>query len=303
MLNEIEEFIAYTGVVDYSAKNKYDSSYLGRFTFDTLLKFEGLSRILTIIARGYMFKNGAEPDIDCTRQALQAWCSIPDSKKSSPKEDWQYKTDFRNLHDVFPELVDENGCGWFYRHVYNVANFVEKNPEKVKKDVPDKFEKVQKKFNDAWRKKVLQFQISLFASNTKSAWITRFDDVLVDALELGGLRNWDDNITLDELRLIDSYTPKGVSREALPTLIAYYRANKPDDSDWVVLPATNFDAYFGTTSFSRKWLNKMPPDIIERQTSFGVSRYRVVELINSNKNIFFSKIELKCLTLTLRQLV
>lgn len=50
MLNEIAEFEAYTGVVDYTAKNKYDSTYLGRFTFDTLLNFKGLSRILMIIA-------------------------------------------------------------------------------------------------------------------------------------------------------------------------------------------------------------------------------------------------------------
>lgn len=57
MLNEIEEFKAYTTFPAYAAKNKYDSSYLGRFTFDTLVKCEGLNRVLTILARGYLWSN------------------------------------------------------------------------------------------------------------------------------------------------------------------------------------------------------------------------------------------------------
>ena len=278
MLNEIAEFEAYTSEVKYFAENKYDSTYLGRFTFDTLLKFEGLSRILTIIARGYMFKNGAEPNIDYARQALQAWCSIPDSKKSSPKEDWRYKTDFKDLHDTFPELVDENGCGWYCRHVYNVLEFIRNNPEKVMKTALNHCDGIKKGFDTVWRKKVLQFQVPLFALNTKGAWILRFDDILADALELGELKNKDITFTDSEMQAIEAATPKGVPTEVLTTLIAYYRANKPDDSDWVVLPVANFDAYFGTTSFSRKWLAKMSPEIIERQKqSFGVCRYRVIE--------------------------
>lgn len=58
MLNEIKEFEAYTGRITYKADNKFDTSYLGRFTYDMLLKFNGLTRVLTIIARGYMYQNG-----------------------------------------------------------------------------------------------------------------------------------------------------------------------------------------------------------------------------------------------------
>ncbi|HCA30055.1 MAG TPA: hypothetical protein DEP23_11055 [Ruminococcaceae bacterium] len=277
MLNEIAEFAAYTGEVNYTAQNKYDSTYLGRFTFDTLLKFEGLFRILTIIARGYMFKNGTEPQIETARQALQAWCSIPDNKKSSPKEDWRYKTDFRDLNDTFPELVDENGCGWYYCHVYKVLEFIRNNPDKVMKTALNHCDGIRKGFDSEWRKKLLQFQVPLFSPNTKGAWILRFDDVLADALELGELKNKEVAFTDSELQMIEAATPQGVPTEVLSTLIAYYRANKPDDSDWVVLPVANFDAYFGNTSFSRKWLAKMPSEIVERQKqSFGVCRYRVV---------------------------
>jgi hypothetical protein len=132
MLNEIEEFNAYTNTVDYRAAGKYDSTYLGRFTYDMLLKFEGLARVLTIIARGYTFKNGTELQIEFARRALCAWCSVPDSKKfqqflrGDPKADWQYKTDFSEYHNEFPELVDVDGCGWFYRHVHHVNSFVRK---------------------------------------------------------------------------------------------------------------------------------------------------------------------------------
>lgn len=275
LLNEIEEFAAYTGTVDYTATNKYDSTYLGRFTFDTLLKFEGLSRVMTIIARGYLFKDGTEPQIDYARQSLCAWCSVPDSKKSNPKEDWQYKTDFRDLHSDFPELVDENGCGWFHRHVHNVADFIQNNPNKVKKTALNHLEGIQKRFDKTWRDKVKQYQVPLFAINTKAAWVLRFNDVLADALELGELRTTEISFTAEEMQRIEATTPKGIPTEVLSTLIAYYRANKPDDSDWLMLPVSNFNAYFGTTSFDRKWLPKMPSDIIERQDNFGVCRYKV----------------------------
>lgn len=49
MLNEWEEFLQYTRPVTYTATGKRDTTYLGRFTFDTLMDFEGLTRVLTII--------------------------------------------------------------------------------------------------------------------------------------------------------------------------------------------------------------------------------------------------------------
>ena len=45
----------------------------------------------------------------------------------------------------------------------------------------------------------------------------------------------------------------------------------------MVLPVANFDAYFGDTSFSKKYLPKIPPEIMERSSAFGISRYRITE--------------------------
>lgn len=275
MLNEIEEFNTYIGVVNYRAENKYDSTYLGRFTYDMLMKFEGLSRVLTIIARGYMWESGSEPQIDCALKALCAWCSISDAKKAPPKKEGQSHTDYRELSKEFPELMDENGNGWFYRHVHEIVTFVQQNPDKVIKSAVANCEQLSIGFNAAWRKKVMQFQIPLFSANTKGAWVLRFDDILSSALELGALKNNEISLSPELLQTLSAATPKGVPDTVLPTIVQYYFANKPEDSDWVVLPVTNFDAYFGTTSFSRKWLGKLPEEIIARDNGFGMCRYRI----------------------------
>ena len=66
-----------------------------------------------------------------------------------------------------------------------------------------------------------------------------------------------------------------VGEDVILTLLQYYFANKEADTDWVVLPVINFDAYFGTSSFSKKWLNKLPAELFEKQSRYGVCRYRV----------------------------
>ena len=44
----------------------------------------------------------------------------------------------------------------------------------------------------------------------------------------------------------------------------------------MVLPVANFDCRFGDTNFGRKYLSQIPEEIIQRSSSFGVSRYRVL---------------------------
>ena len=55
MTNEWLEFKAYTDKPTYFSSGKRDFSYLGRFSLNTILELEGMGRILTIIARGYLF--------------------------------------------------------------------------------------------------------------------------------------------------------------------------------------------------------------------------------------------------------
>ena len=70
MINEIAEFKAYTEAPIYKRDNKNDNCFLGSFTREGIQGFEGFPRVLTIISRGYMFKNGSA-DIDSPRRA--AW--------------------------------------------------------------------------------------------------------------------------------------------------------------------------------------------------------------------------------------
>ena len=123
----------------------------------------------------------------------------------------------------------------------------------------------------------MQYQVPLFSVNTKGAWIVRFDDILADALEQGELQNKVFELSQELSDMLSESTPQGVSDTVLPILVKYYYANKQEDSDWVVLPVTNFDAYFGTTAFGRKWLNILPENILERsETSYGICRYRIL---------------------------
>lgn len=133
-------------------------------------------------------------------------------------------------------------------------------------------------FDGAWRDRGIQMQIPLFTLTNKRQWGLRFGIFLTQALELGLFRAEEQSLPPTLAEQLRTLTPKGVSVEMEETLAAYSLANKPEDSDWVVLPVSNFDVYFGTTSFVRKYLKQIPESILERsETGFGLCRYRLGE--------------------------
>ena len=209
----------------------------------------------------------AAPQADAAREIVA---------KAEPKE-WQFQTDFSELHTEFPELVDADGVGWFLRHVLRAAGFMLAHPEKMRSTSLKYAEVIRSKFVAAWRSRVMQYQIPIFASQTKGAWTLRFDDVLANALELGPLRREGSELPLELTEKVTTALPKEIPSEVVCTLIRYYLANRQDDCEWVVLPVASFDAYFGDTSFSKKYLPKITPEIMERSNAFGISRYRVTE--------------------------
>ncbi|MCH5201519.1 MAG: hypothetical protein J1F60_11245 [Oscillospiraceae bacterium] len=147
----------------------------------------------------------------------------------------------------------------------------------MSKTTLSKAEPLKKRFDSAWRDKVKQFQISLYSPDTRGAWVLRLDDILADTLEIGPLTDKSFSFSADEKAHIAAQLPEGLPYEVAETVIAYCIANKPDDSDYVVLPVANFDAYFGNTSFSHKWLNMFPNTILKREKQgFGVCRIKVL---------------------------
>ena len=275
--NEWAEYLAYTKEPTYAVRNKKDNGFLGRFTMDMLMENYGFARILTVLACGYLFHNpdgtlkGGDPyeRTDDARRFLCAWCSISDKKTAAPRAEWRFKTDFRELHDAFPELVDKNGCGWYIRHLRGISNFINTNRDKVGKSthkIADNIEKLE----DAWRKKVIQYQIPIFSAGTKGDLILRFDDVIADALELGALRREPIRLTDEQEQWLAKVTPSKVPLHLSKTLLEYYIANKPADSDWCVLPVTNVEAYLGSSALSRMYLKELNNKFIMRKESAGV---------------------------------
>lgn len=284
MLNEWQEFLDYTEPVEYRASGKKDTTWLGRFTFEALRDFSVMNRILTILARGFLFhasdgtllSGDPRGRVDYARNGLCAWCSIPE-QDSNPKEEWQHRTDFAPLHDQFPKLVDKNGWGWFSGHFHRAMQFAVDHPESVHKNYAESASRLNKLFDQEWCSKVIQYQTKSLSTLTEGAWTIRFDDVIADALELGPLRRMGPELPEELVAQLEQVRPEKMPSNVLPTLVAYYLANRPEDSDWVVLPVTNFDCYFGNTNFGRKYLNQLPQEVIERSNSFGISRYRVRE--------------------------
>ncbi len=274
MLNEIEEFKAYTTFPDYAIENKRDTGYLGRFTYTMFKKFTGFSRVLAILARGYMWEND-EPDVDRAHRALCAWCSLPENIRPKNRKAGQDKTCFAELHGEFPELVDKDGAGWCYTHVHNIIDSVLDNIDRCTNAATDNVYLLMDGFNRVWCEKLMQMQASLYSKTTKGAWITRFDDVIAEAKESGRLKNKDFDLPAEtEKKLVDALIDEKRA-DVIVTLAKFYLANKPEDSDWVVLPVENFNAYYGTTSFDRKWLPDFPEEIIVRDDYAGLCRYRM----------------------------
>ena len=262
----------------YAATGKRDTSYMGRFTFRTFTEFEGLGRILTIIARSYLFNEGNNPyeQIEYARNALCAWCSIPEEMKKALDGRPNPNVNFSDLSSAFPELVDADGSGWLYRHVQSIIQFVKDNPSVTSKSAADNCEILKEGFTREWKKKVRQMQEPAFALNTKGAWVLRFDDILADALELGPLQNHDIPLPQETLDLLAERTPKGVPETLLPMLAKYYLAHKQESEEWVVLPVSAMDAYYGGNSFSKKWKQLLPQELVEFKNSYGVCKYRII---------------------------
>ena len=277
MLNEIAEFRAYTEQPTYAATGKRDTSYMGRFTFRTFTEFEGMGRILTIIARGYLFKENEKPyeRIEYARNALCAWCSIPEEMKKALDGRPNPNVNFSDLSSAFPKLVDADGSGWLYRHVQSIIQFVKDNPSVTSKSAADNCEILKEGFTREWKKKVRQMQVPAFALNTKGAWILRFDDILADALELGPLQNYDVSLPPETLTLLAENTPKGVPEDLLPMLAKYYLAHLQEGEEWVVLPISAVDAYYGNNNFSKKWKPLLPKDLVEFKNSYGICKYKI----------------------------
>lgn len=281
MIDERKEFQCYTEFPVYETAKTKDTAFLNRISLQMLKKGAGFLRVLTIVARGYLYKDEI-PDVEYARRALCAWCSIPADKE----EEWQFDTNFAELHTEFPELVDEQGNGWLVRHVNNIAAFVESSPEQVTKTVQKNVKQIMKTFAEDWKKKVIQLQIPLFTESTKNEWLTLFDDVLADALVLGPLRSFRADVSEEDAAYIQSVLPKGMLLSEAIEVIAYYKINKLEGTGWTLYPSIHFEAYFGNTNFTHKYQAAFFKTFGRKtEEHCGVARYCIFENFADRVNV------------------
>ena len=136
-------------------------------------------------------------------------------------------------------------------------------------------EQLTEGFTDEWKKKVRQMQVPAFARNTKGAWVLRFDDILADALEQGPLQNHEIELPESTFTVLKKATPTGTPTTLLPMLAQYYLAHKEENAEWVILPVSAVDAYYGNNNFSKKWKTALPKAIFENKESYGICKFKM----------------------------
>ena len=283
MTNEWLEFKAYTDNPVFSAENKQSTAFIGRFTVRMIKQNKGFSRIFTILARGYLFHNAdgsllAEDPyerIEEARQFLCAWCSLP--YEAVTNKALKFHTSFPELHNEFPNLVDENGAGWYYRYLHSLSAYIKKNKENVTKKLHCFAEKkTLKAIESTWANKLIQFQYSIYNNRSSADFPLLFDTAIADALVLGPLRTEAVILPDETLNKIKAYGVNAKTERLMITLAEYYIANKEPDSDWVIIPRTNISAYLGSATYIESYEEKIPDGFMEKKPEMGgVSAVRI----------------------------
>ena len=104
--------------------------------------------------------------------------------------------------------------GWFYRHVHGAADYILNNSDKTSKSAHENAVSIKNGFDREWRNKAIQFQIPIFSENAKGAWIVRFDDMIADALELGELKVYPEQLPKDISDRISDAVPEHLQEKS-----------------------------------------------------------------------------------------
>ena len=276
MTNEWLEFKAYTDTPVFLSENKQSTAFIGRFTVRMIKQNKGFNRIFTILARGYLFHNAdgtlrTDDPYERTEEArrfLCAWCSLPYETVSNKV--LKFHTSFPELHNEFPNIVDENGAGWYYRYLHSLSDYIKKNKEDVTKKLHCFAEKkTLKAIESTWAKKLIQYQYSIYNNRSSADFPLLFDTAIADALVLGPLRTEAVVLSYETLQKIKSYGVNAKTERLMITLTEYYIANKEPDSDWVIIPRTNISAYLGSATYMESYENKIPEGFMEKKPEMG----------------------------------
>ncbi|MBR4049548.1 MAG: hypothetical protein IKK09_03545 [Clostridia bacterium] len=284
MTNEWLEFKAYTDTPVFLADSKQTTAFMDRFSTTIIKKNKGFNRIFTILARGYLFHNAdgtLRTDDPYTRteearRFLCAWCSLP--YEAVTNKALKFHTSFTELHSEFPNIVDENGAGWYYRYLHSLSDYIKKNKEDVTKKLHCFAEKkTLKDIESTWANKLIQFQYSIYNDRSSADFPLLFDTAIADALVLGSLRTEKVVLSDEALDKIRAYHTDAKTERLMITLTEYYISNKGPDCDWVIMPRTNISAHLGSASFMEMYESRIPEGFMEKKPEMGgVSAVKIV---------------------------
>ena len=283
LTNEWLEFKAYTDTPVFLVESKQSTAFIGRFTVRMIKQNKGFSRIFTVLARGYLFHNADgtlrtdDPyaRTEESRRFLCAWCSLPYETVSNKA--LAFHPSFPELHSEFPNLVDENGAGWYYRYLQSLSTYIKKNKEDVTKKLHCFAEKkTLKAIESTWANKLIQYQYSIYNNRSSADFPLLFDTAIADALVLGPLRTEAVVLSDETLQKIKAYGVNAKTERLMITLAEYYIANKEPDSDWVIIPRTNISAYLGSATYMESYEGKIPDGFMDKKPEMGgVSAVRI----------------------------
>ena len=283
MTNEWLEFKAYTDTPVFKAESKQSSAFMGRFTTTMIKRNKGFNRVFTILARGFLFHNADgtlrtdEPydRTDEARRFLCVWCSLP--YEAVTNKDLPYHTSFPEIHNEFPDIIDKNGAGWYYRYIHSLSDYIRKNKDNVTKKLYSLAEKKTiKDIESKWADKLIQFQYPIYSSNSNADFPLLFDTAIADALVLGPLHTKEITLPDETLNKIKAYDVDAKTERLMIVLAEYYLANKEPDSDWVIIPRTNISAYLCSATYVDIYEKKIPEGFIQKKPEMGgVSMVRV----------------------------
>ena len=283
MTNEWLEFKAYTDTPVFLAESKQSTAFIGRFTVRMIKQNKGFSRIFTVLARGYLFHNTdgtlrtEDPyeRIDKAREFLCAWCSLPYETVSNKA--LAFHASFPELHSEFPNIVNEDGAGWYYRYLHSLSDYIKKNKDNVTKKLHCFAEKkTLKAIEVTWANKLIQYQYSIYNNRSSADFPLLFDTAIADALVLGPLRTEAVVLSDEALDKIRSYNVDAKTERLMITLAEYYIANKDSDCEWVIMPRTNISAYLGSATYMEAYESRIPEGFMEKKPEMGgVSAVRI----------------------------
>lgn len=73
---------------------------------------------------------------------------------------------------------------------------------------------------------------------------------------------------------LKAQTPKGFPETLLPMLMQHYLSHGGEKEEWLILPVSAVDAYYGSTTFSRK-KKTLPKGIIEFKEAYGICKFKM----------------------------